>query len=149
LKPNFLYVSNLIIEFCILYILSHTNICGSDISASCLDDRKRKIILGDVNGHIKVFNCSNGQYMKGCNYHTHAAVVSLQYYDEAKRFLAGFANGVVGIFDENEMEECILIRCLDAKSQHSELRSMCLNQESKQILTVGGKEALSYSHVRF
>ena len=126
----------------IIFSHRHTNICGSDISSSCLDDRKRKILLGDVNGHINVFNCSNGQHMKGCNYHTHAAVIALQYYDEAKRFLAGFANGVVGIFDENEMEECVLVRCLDAKSQHPELRSMCLNQESKQILTVGGKSSI-------
>lgn len=36
--------------------------------------------------------------------------VALHYYDEAKRFLAGFARGQVCIFDENVLEECILIR---------------------------------------
>lgn len=36
--------------------------------------------------------------------------VALHYYDETKRFLAGFARGQVCIFDENVLEECILIR---------------------------------------
>ena len=36
--------------------------------------------------------------------------VSLHYFDEAKRFIAGFARGQVCIFDENVLEECILIR---------------------------------------
>lgn len=100
--------------------------------------------MGDANGNIGVFNCSNGQHMKGIDYAAHSAVISLQYYDEAKRFLAGFASGVVGIFDENEMESCALIRCLDSHSQHSELRSMNFHQDFKNILTTGGESLHSF-----
>jgi len=116
---------------------AHTDICGSEISACCLDDRKRKILIGDVNGHIGVYNCSNGQLMKGSNHSNSSVVVSLQYYDNAKRFIAGFSNGQVGIFDENEMEECILIRSLESYGQHAELLSMSFHQELKTILTAG------------
>mmetsp|Transcript_9483 Transcript_9483/g.20785 ORF Transcript_9483/g.20785 Transcript_9483/m.20785 type:complete len:1383 (-) Transcript_9483:151-4299(-) len=91
-------------------IFAHTNICGEEISACCLDDRKRKIILGDIKGKIGVYNCSNGALMKTVHKSYGCAVVSLHYYDLAKRFIAGFGRGQVCIFDENVLEECILIR---------------------------------------
>ena len=45
-------------------LFTNTNICAHEITSCCLDDRKRKILLGDVHGHIGVHNCSNGQLMK-------------------------------------------------------------------------------------
>jgi hypothetical protein len=44
------------------------HVCGSvslqDVTAACLDDRQRKIIVGTQSGSIEVFNCVNGAYMK-------------------------------------------------------------------------------------
>lgn len=42
----------------------YKNIAPADISAACLDDRKRKFILGDVTGNIAVYNYQNGARMK-------------------------------------------------------------------------------------
>jgi WD40 repeat protein len=91
-------------------IYRHPNICDEEISACCLDDRRRKIIIGDIKGKIGVYNCSNGALMKTVHKAYGSTCVALHYYDEAKRFLAGFARGQVCIFDENVLEECILIR---------------------------------------
>lgn len=88
----------------------HPQICEEEISACCLDDRRRKIIIGDIKGKIAVFNCSNGALMKTVHKAYGSTCVSLHYFDEAKRFIAGFARGQVCIFDENVLEECILIR---------------------------------------
>ena len=57
-----------------------------------------------------MYNCSNGALMKTVHKSYGSTCVALHYYDEAKRFLAGFARGQVCIFDENVLEECILIR---------------------------------------
>jgi hypothetical protein len=57
-----------------------------------------------------VYNCSNGALMKTVHKVYGSTCVSLHYYDESKRFIAGFARGQVCIFDENVLEECILIR---------------------------------------
>jgi len=96
-----------------LYVYRHPNICGEEISACCLDDRKRKIVIGDIKGRINIYNCSNGQEMKSVHRPYDSAVCSLDYYDEAKRFLAGFVGGQVAIFDENVMEECLLVRQIE------------------------------------
>jgi hypothetical protein len=95
----------------------HQQISDEEISACCLDDRRRKIILGDIKGKIAVYNCSNGALMKTVHKAYGSTCVSLHYYDEAKRFLAGFARGQVCIFDENVLEECILIRQFECYSE--------------------------------
>ena len=60
----------------------HPDICGSEISACCLDDRMRKIVIGDVLGRINVFNPQNGALMKSCQDDVHTAVVALAYVAE-------------------------------------------------------------------
>jgi len=115
----------------------HQNICGEEVSACCLDNRKRKIIIGDIKGHISIFNCSNGQEMKSVHRPYDSAVCSLDYYNETKRFLAGFVNGIVAIFDENVMEECLLVRQIEVfgnlHRQLSEQKGIDLNLVNARI----------------
>ena len=40
---------------------------GSDITAFCFDDRFRKCFIGDAYGSIRVFNISNGVFIKHVN----------------------------------------------------------------------------------
>jgi WD40 repeat protein len=63
----------------------------ADITASCLDDRKRKVILGNLEGDIIVVNPANGVRMKsGSTYHKiSAAVATLSYLDGKQQFVAG------------------------------------------------------------
>lgn len=116
-------------------IHSHQQICDEEISACCLDDRRRKIILGDIKGKINVYNCSNGALMKTVHKAYGSTCVSLIYFDEAKRFIAGFARGQVCIFDENVLEECILIRQFECYTDR------VAEIELKDPRRAGGKEA--------
>ena len=54
------------------------DIANSDITAMCLDDRKRKFLLGTHDGSIRVYNCANGVEMKSMVSHD-AEVSSLLY----------------------------------------------------------------------
>ena len=75
--------------------------------------------------------------MKTSSYRNEATVVSIEYYNIAKRFIAGYANGVVAIFDENDMEDCLLIRTLEPFHQHPHLLSVNFDAERGTLITAG------------
>lgn len=117
---------------------THTNICGEEISACCLDDRQRKILIGDVTGKIGVYNYSSGALMKTVHQSNPSVVISLQYFNEMKRFIAGYANGVMCIYDENVLEECHLIRMFENLNRHPELICLRFHEETRTVATCGG-----------
>ncbi len=65
-------------------------------------------------------------------------VVSLEYFDEGCKFIAGYANGLICIYDENDMEECSLLRSFDHFNRHSELISLKFCPRSLTVATAGG-----------
>jgi len=117
---------------------THSNIITTEISAACLDDRKRKMILGDVHGCIGVYNYSNGALMKTVyNDDNPFTVVALEYVDETKRFIAGFGNGIIRIYDENALEDCNVLRTFDAFNMHPELIGLSFNPIDLTVITTG------------
>ncbi|KAE8882616.1 hypothetical protein PF005_g10367 [Phytophthora fragariae] len=70
------------------------------ITAVCVDDRERKIIVGDDTGSIKVVNAVNGNVMKELDPHTEC-VVSVSYVLFGKRVISVSADSVLHICDEN------------------------------------------------
>jgi hypothetical protein len=64
-----------------------TNICGHEISACCLDDKKRKIVIGDVSGAISVYNASSGGMMKTTLHNNFFIVIALEYINDVRRSL--------------------------------------------------------------
>ncbi len=126
-------------------ICRHTNICGEEISACCLDDRKRKIVIGDVTGRIGVYNYANGALMKTVHHDEahRSIVVAVEYFDEAKRFIAGYANGSMCLYDENVLEECNLIRTFERFSMHPELLCLKFNPINRTAATAGGASGIA------
>ncbi|GMF28979.1 unnamed protein product [Phytophthora fragariaefolia] len=70
------------------------------ITAVCVDDRERKIIIGDDTGSIKVVNAVNGNVMKELDPHTEC-VVSVSYVLYGKRVISVSSGSVLHICDEN------------------------------------------------
>jgi hypothetical protein len=114
---------------------THTDICEDEISACCLDDRRRKIVIGEITGAIGVYNSSNGQLMKTVHKPERSVVIALQYYNAGKRFLAGYANGLICVFDENVLEECNLIRCFEEFNRHSEMLALRFCSQNHTVVT--------------
>jgi WD40 repeat protein len=119
------------------------NICPDEISACCLDDRKRKIIVGDVKGRIGVYNCNNGAKMKNVQDHVHSAVISLQYINSQRRFIAGYSNGLMRIYDENSLEDCNIVKTFDSFNRHQELLCMVYNESDNTVATVGASSGVA------
>ncbi|ETL93276.1 hypothetical protein L917_08533 [Phytophthora nicotianae] len=70
------------------------------ITAVCVDDRERKIIVGDDTGSIKVVNAVNGNVMKELDPHTNC-VVDVSYVLYGKRVISISSGSVLHISDEN------------------------------------------------
>mmetsp|Transcript_10420 Transcript_10420/g.15848 ORF Transcript_10420/g.15848 Transcript_10420/m.15848 type:complete len:1219 (+) Transcript_10420:174-3830(+) len=118
-------------------MLVHNNICGEEISACCLDNRKRKIIIGDVQGNISVYNPLNGTYMKSCPNDVHSVVISLCYLNDSRRFLAGYVNGVLRLYDETKLDDCHTLRTFDIYNMHPELVFMGTCNTDRSVITTG------------
>lgn len=117
---------------------THSDIITTEISAACLDDRKRKMILGDVHGCIGVYNYSNGALMKTVyNVDNPFTVTALEYVDDTKRFIAGFVNGIIRIYDENALEDCNVLRTFDKYNMHPELIGLSFNPIDLTVVTTG------------
>ena len=102
-----------------------------EITACCLDDRKRKMVVGDAMGHINVYNHLNGQKMKTSSGRRNAsAVISLVYINSTIRFIAGYENGLIRVFDENPIEDCNVLRTFDPFKMHTELLSRPLLRQN-------------------
>lgn len=76
--------------------------------------------------------------MKTVHFSNASAVTSLAYYDEGKRFIAGYANGLMCIYDERALEDCQLVRTFEHFNSHTELICLQFCTFSRTIATAGG-----------
>ncbi|DAZ96201.1 TPA: hypothetical protein N0F65_012391 [Lagenidium giganteum] len=74
--------------------------CKASITAVCMDDRERKVIIGDDTGSIKVINAVNGNVMKVLDPHNHA-ITHIHYGLQSKRVLSISVDSVLHVYDEN------------------------------------------------
>ncbi|KDO30604.1 hypothetical protein SPRG_04503 [Saprolegnia parasitica CBS 223.65] len=70
------------------------------ITAVCMDDRERKLIVGDDAGQILVVNMVNGNLMKELDPHT-LAITSVSYAAKAKCVVSTAMDSTIHICDEN------------------------------------------------
>jgi WD40 repeat protein len=94
-------------------------IMPSEITASCLDDRKRKFILGDDQGNICVFNYMNGAMMKSMNQQG-GEILKLIYCMESKAVLSLAADKAIVVHDEMDPEKGNVLRMMDLSQQHTD-----------------------------
>jgi hypothetical protein len=113
------------------------NICGREISACCLDERKKKIVIGDVSGAIGVYNAASGSLIKSASHDVFSLVAGLQYIDNLKRFIAAYKNGILRLYDESGAEDCRLLMSFETPHNGSEVLSMVCNPSDYSVVTVG------------
>ncbi|CAM9196565.1 unnamed protein product, partial [Ectocarpus fasciculatus] len=120
--------------------ISTMNMTGTEMTAFCLDDRKRKIIVGDMNGIIYAYNPSNGAFMKASDADADtagSAVVNLVYLDDKRWVIGAFANGLIKIFDETRLEDFFVLKIFDHHYKHAELSCMTYSENERTVVTSG------------
>jgi hypothetical protein len=90
-----------------------------------------------VNGRINVYNPLNGNYMKSCPHDISSVVMSLVYLSDHRRFLAGYVNGAIRLYDENKLDDCFTIRTFDFFNSHRELLLMSYSSVDRSVVTAG------------
>jgi WD40 repeat protein len=98
---------------------------SADITALVLDELQKKIIIGDQQGRVRVFNYLNGRCLKtssekplqaldrvtGAVMGRHRCeVTSVAYFGEQKQILATISDGSLCVFDESKDESLPLIK---------------------------------------
>lgn len=75
--------------------------------------------------------------MKSCSHDIKSAVVSLIYISDSRRFIAGFMNGTIRLYDEAKLDDCNVIRVFDKYNIHPELVSMTYCFADRTLATSG------------
>ena len=80
------------------------DITNAEISCVKFDHRKRKLFIGDVEGHVLLINILNGVQMKYFNKHKDY-ISSMAYYSEGKKFISASWDGFIKIHDDDSPDE--------------------------------------------
>ena len=150
----------------VLGTLKHTfqDIASADITALCLDGRRRKIFVGDANGQLLCHNEQNGAILKRfppfldtsdkkghqrrqeqipsdeslekISGGKNCGVAALVYVSKRKALLAACANGSIWIYDERDPDICIALRRFEDSYAHkAEVCLMSLSQSERTAAT--------------
>ena len=84
-----------------------------EITACCLDDRQRKVIVGSATGEIMILNYLNGAFMKSTVNNHEKSVVSLIYNDEDKCLISTSWDRSIRIYDEEPPEDLEAMRIIN------------------------------------
>jgi WD40 repeat protein len=75
--------------------------------------------------------------MKSCPNDISSVVVSLVYLNDNRRFLAGYVNGTIRLYDESKLDDCFTLRTFDVFNSHHELLLMCHSPIDRSVVTAG------------
>jgi WD40 repeat protein len=119
----------------------YRNITAHPVTALCLDDRKRKVILGDEKGNIGVFNYANGALMK--KFHPHNGEVShLIYCDATKAVISvsGSGDRFITVHDELDPERGHVLRNLNMARLHTEQVTCVTYSHATSLVATGSND---------
>jgi WD40 repeat protein len=108
-------------------------VTNSEITCCCLDDRKRKFILGTSTGEILVYNYLNGVFMKDGPQHTNT-VVDLVYNDEDRCLLSCSWDRSIKVLDEDPAERLQLLRSIE-RAHDRDISAMAFSRNLGFIAT--------------
>jgi hypothetical protein len=75
--------------------------------------------------------------MKSCPEDISSVVMALLYLEDNRRFLAGYVNGTIRLYDESKLDDCFTIRTFDFFNSHRELLLMCHSPIDRSVVTAG------------
>jgi hypothetical protein len=102
---------------------------GADITAACLDDRGRKLVIGDSMGKLMVVNLKNGSVMKQLDPHA-SQICDVVYCMKERAVLSSAWDGQVRFgmclpclrprccVERSSVQRCMLIRLLVCEQLH-------------------------------
>ncbi|CEO97954.1 EF-hand domain-containing protein [Plasmodiophora brassicae] len=109
---------------------------GYEISAICIDDTQRKIIIGDVTGRIRVFNSMSGRVMKVLEGHS-GEVIALQYVSSIKTVVSLGRDLHFKAHDEAPQQHCPVILNVNLHHHSVESPTAIATSSNLGVMAVG------------
>ena len=120
----------------------YDDVTPTPITAICLDDRERKLLVADHAGNILVLNYQSGAIMKKMVRH-HGQISSLLYIPERRYVVATSWDRTVTLQDESEQDEGKLLKSMpsghacDVTTAAFSTRTRC----SRRVATTAGSRS--------
>lgn len=106
-----------------------------DASALCLDDRARKIIVGDHDGHVTVLKYANGALMKRLEPHARE-VSALVYSVSRKCVISASWDRTILLQDEMDPDAAKLVKAFDGAPHRADITRLALRQDESLLASV-------------
>lgn len=107
----------------------------ADASALCLDDRARKVIVGDHDGHVTVLKYANGALMKRLEPHARE-VSALVYLVSRKCVISASWDRTILLQDEMDPEAAKLVKAFDGAPHRADITRLALSQDESLLASV-------------
>eukprot|EP01083_Nonionella_stella_P002986 8521_1 len=108
----------------------------TELTALCFDGRNRKLITGDHQGHVRVYNYLTGAFMKSMEQHE-AEVVALEYCSFMHTVISVGRDRIVRCSDERPIEDKVVIYEIEIPS---DVTCVAVSCETGCSLAVGDSE---------
>ncbi|KAJ8600632.1 hypothetical protein CTAYLR_006915 [Chrysophaeum taylorii] len=107
---------------------------SSEITAACLDFRKRKFFVGDGKGRAASHNYANGALIKTFPPHA-AAVAALAAVGPPRAAVAAYADGAIRVYADQRDADICCLRHFDEAYNHADLRLLAVR--GRAVATAG------------
>ena len=89
------------------------NLTDTNVTAVCLDDRARKVIVGCSDGRIQVYNFLNGALMKDCDVKHRRDVTAVVHTGADRCIITASWDRRLHVYDENYTSSLVLLRAVE------------------------------------
>lgn len=120
-----------------------SDLTESDISCVNLDTRSKRLMVGDMDGFVGVFNVNNGALLKTLSRHK-SEVINLVHYESAEEkdpnyIITASVDNMIKVHDDSELADSDFLRALTISS----FNITCLEFDSHQKkIIIGGNNGL-------
>jgi WD40 repeat protein len=90
---------------------------NSDISSFLLDALKKRMLIGDMTGHIYIFNAENGARINALPRHTTDVILLKQIY-ENKLFISASSDNKIHVSSDKDFGDGELLRVISLKDEN-------------------------------
>lgn len=92
-----------------------SDLTEADISCVNLDSRSKRLMVGDMEGFVGVFNVNNGALLKSLSRHKNE-VISLIHSEKLEYIITGSVDNVIKVHDDRELADSDFLRALNVNN---------------------------------
>lgn len=121
-----------------------TDLTESDISCVNLDSLSKRMIVGDVEGFVGVYNVNNGALLKTLSRHK-SEIISLMHSEELKYIITASVDNMIKVHDDRELADSDFLRALTINTYNITCLSFIKKDKDEKTqgkIVIGGNNGI-------